>query len=228
MREASNCKDLVEAVATSDHEGVLILLANSPSRATSSLARSDERFLAELPRPDLRGDTTLHAAGFSYDSEMAWVLLARGADIRAKNRRGAESLHAAAIGDPTSPTWDPVAQRDVIVLLIECGPDPNAISAGGITPLHRAVRNRCSAAVEALLDSGADPTLPNSKGSTAQDLATLTTGRGGSGSAGATAEQRIILDLLTTRGREASQSVCDAWVPGRCLLRREWVTLRDQ
>ena len=101
------------------------------------------------------------------------------------------------VGNPTSPSWNPADQCDVIMLLIASGADPNAAAAGGVTPLHRAVRNRCSAAVEALLRAGADPRLPNDSGSTARDLAMVTTGRGGSGSAEAKAEQRIILDLLT-------------------------------
>jgi len=58
------------------------------------------------------------------------------------------------------------------------------------------VRNRCSAAVEALLSAGADPRLENGHGSTASDLAHGTTGRGGTGSREAKAEQRIILELL--------------------------------
>jgi Ankyrin repeats (many copies) len=87
-------------------------------------------------------------------------------------------------------------QRDVIRCLIEAGADPNATAAGGMTPLHRAVRNRCSAAVEALLRAGADPLLHNDHGSTAADLAHWTTGRGGTGSAAAKAEQRVIIELL--------------------------------
>jgi hypothetical protein len=67
-----------------------------------------------------------------------------------------------------------------------------------VTPLHRAVRNRCSAAVEALLGAGADPRRQNDRGSTASDLAHRTTGRGGTGSAAAKAEQRIIIELLQT------------------------------
>ena len=90
--------------------------------------------------------------------------------------------------------------------LVESGADPDAAAAGGVTPLHRAVRNRCSAAVETLLRVGADPDLPNGSGSTAIDLARLTTGRGGSGSAEARAEQRIILDLLTTGTRSRAIS----------------------
>src|SRR5258708_8500709 len=80
--------------------------------------------------------------------------------------------------------------------LIEAGADPNAPAADGVTPLHRVVRNRCSAAVEALLRTGSNPRLRNDRGSTASDLAHWTTGRGGTGSAAAKAEQRIIIELL--------------------------------
>jgi len=50
--------------------------------------------------------------------------------------------------------------------------------------------------VAALLRAGADPRLRNDRGSTASDLAHWTTGRGGTGSAAAKAEQRIIIELL--------------------------------
>ena len=61
------------------------------------------------------------------------------------------------IGGPGSAHWDPPQQRAVILYLVEAGADPNATAAGGVTPLHRAVRNRCSAAVEALLSAGCRP-----------------------------------------------------------------------
>jgi hypothetical protein len=187
---------LLRAIADHDHDAALALLTETPSLATRSLARSDEFFLAKRFAQVYAGDTALHAAGFSYDSEMARALIARGADIRARNRRGAEPLHAAVVGNPNSATWNPADQCQVIDLLVRSGADPNATAAGGVTPLHRAVRNRCSAAVEALLRAGADARLPNDSGSTAADLAGLTSGRGGSGSAEAKAEQRIILDML--------------------------------
>ena len=130
------------------------------------------------------------------DTSMATQLLDRGANIRAKNRRGAEPLHAAVMGGPGAAHWNPVQQRAVILFLIDAGADPNATAAGGVTPLHRAVRNRCSAAVDALLGAGADGSLANDSGSTASDLARWTTGRGGTGSAEAKAEQEIIVGLL--------------------------------
>lgn len=196
MDRTADLKTVLLAIAERDHDAALALLTRAPSLVRTSLARSDEFFLAERFAQIYEGDTALHAASFSYDKEMARVLIAGGADIRARNRRGAEPLHAAVIGNPISPTWNPEEQCDVIIFLVESGADPNAAAVGGVTPLHRAVRNRCSAAVETLLRAGADPGLPNDSGSTAADLASLTTGRGGSGSVEAKVEQRIILDLL--------------------------------
>jgi hypothetical protein len=65
-----------------------------------------------------------------------------------------------------------------------------------VTPLHRAVRNRCAAAVRALLDGGADARRKNKSGSTPLQLATLTTGKQGSGSVEAKAEAQEIARLL--------------------------------
>jgi ankyrin repeat protein len=189
---------LLAAIANLDHSAAADLLNAAPSLATATLARRDEFFLAERLAQVYEGDTALHAAGFSYDPEMARDLITRGADIRARNRRRAEPLHAAVTGAPGSASWNPARQRDVILYLIEAGADPNAAAAGGVTPLHRAVRNRCSAAVGALLGAGADARLQNDRGSTAADLAHQATGRGGTGSAAAKAEQRIIIELLET------------------------------
>jgi hypothetical protein len=196
MADTSDLTALIVAIAKRDHGGAVDLLTGTPSLTTATLPRCDEFFLAERRVQVYQGDTALHAAGFSYDREMARDLTTRGAGIRATNRRGAEPLHAAVIGAPGSATWNPTRQRDVILYLIEAGADLNAAAAGGVTPLHRAVRNRCSAAVEALLRSGADPAIQNDSGSTASDLANWTTGRGGTGSAEAKVEQGIILELL--------------------------------
>ena len=59
-------------------------------------------------------------------------------------------LHAAVNGVPGSGKLEnPTRQRAVTLCLIEAGAGPNAAAAGGVTPLHRAPRNRSWAAVEA-------------------------------------------------------------------------------
>ncbi|MBV9580371.1 MAG: ankyrin repeat domain-containing protein [Chloroflexi bacterium] len=187
---------LMLAIARGDHPTAIRLLEATPSLATEGLVRADEFFLADCLAQVYAGDTALHAAAASYDVAMAQQLISRGANVRAKNRRGAEPLHAAVIGVPGSAHWNPTRQRAVIVYLVEVGADPNAPASGGVTPLHRAARNRCSAAVEALLRAGADPRLQNDHGSTPSDLAHHPTGRGGTGSAAAKEQQRLIIDLL--------------------------------
>lgn len=188
---------LLRAIATGDRQSATKSLDATPSLVTARLARPDELFIEQCHAQLYEGDTALHAAAFAYDVQLAQELIARGADISARNRRGAQPLHAATNGVPGSTNWNPTAQQAVIQFLIEAGADPNATAAGGATPLHRAIRNRCSAAADQLLRAGANPHLPNDHGSTPSDLAHRTTGRGGTGSDEAKAEQQIIIALLT-------------------------------
>ena len=96
--------------------------------------------------------------------------------------------------------WDPNEQGMIIGRLIRAGADPNATDKSGVAPLHRAVRNRCAAAVRALIEGGADPRAPNRNGSTPILLATLNTGKSGSGSPRAKEQQREILRILKEHG----------------------------
>jgi ankyrin repeat protein len=97
-------------------------------------------------------------------------------------------------GMPGSRTWNPPAQAATVAHLIAAGADPNATDKSGVTPLHRAVRTRCAIAVKALLEAGAR--RKNKSGSTPMLLATQNTGRGGSGSSEAKAQQELIVQLL--------------------------------
>jgi ankyrin repeat protein len=157
-------------------------------------------FLDEIARYVYAGDTALHVAAAAYRTQMVRELIARGANVHAKNRRGAEPLHAAVAGTPGSRAWNPAAQGATVACLIEAGADPDAINKDGVTPLHVAARTRCAAAVQALLVGGADPQRKNKSGSTPMLLATESTGRGGTGSPQAKAAQKEIVRLLQQYG----------------------------
>jgi ankyrin repeat protein len=187
---------MLRAIGSGERSVAERLLGAAPQLALARLRRADEFFLTTCHAQVYEGDTALHATAFAYDTVFARRLVESGAEVRSRNRRGGEPLHAATMGGPGSSNWDPSGQRAVILYLTEVGGDPNATAAGGVTPLHRAVRNRCSAAVEALLEVGADPHMSNDNGSTAFELARWTTGRGGSGSVEARAEQQRIIALL--------------------------------
>ena len=175
-------------------------LAHLPIRVGASRLDAETYFLTSIRHYVYGGDTGLHIAAAAHRRELAESLVTRGADVRARNRRGAEPLHYAADGSPGAEHWDPMAQAAVITYLIESGADPNALDSSGVAPLHRAVRTRCSAAVGALIEGGAAPQLMNKTGSTPLHLAVQSTGRSDSGSAPAHAEQGRIIALLLEHG----------------------------
>jgi hypothetical protein len=197
---------LARAIAQGDRARASVLLAAAPELARSRFEvgatrqAHREHFLTEINHHVYSGDTALHIAAAAYEADLARELVSAGALVGAANRRGAGPLHYAVDGSPGSARWDPALQQETVQSLVELGADPNAVDKNGTTPLLRAVRNRCAAAVKALLDLGADPQATNRSGSTAWRLARLTTGRGGSGSADARAQQREILRLLQAAG----------------------------
>ena len=92
----------------------------------------------------------------------------------------------------------------------------------GATPLHRAVRTRCAAAVKLLLESGANYKLQNKPGSTPFHLAVQNTGRGGSGAPEAIEAHREIIQLFRSAG--ISSAIEDA--KGKSVLdsaRSQWI-----
>jgi hypothetical protein len=206
-RPDGSLEALIEAIVEGDGGGALQRLAEAPALALAALPKGATRvqarewFLNRIRHYVYAGDTALHVAGAAYRPQVARALIAAGADVRARNRRGAQPLHYAADGSPGAPHWNPPAQAEVIAVLIAAGADANAVDMNGVAPLHRAVRTRCTAAVEALIAGGADVELRNGNGSTPMDLAGCTTGRGGSGSPEAKAQQALIVQLLENAGR---------------------------
>jgi hypothetical protein len=194
--------DFIRLVIDGEVDKVSEILNANPALATTAspvgASRQEAKtfFFESISHYLYAGDTALHMAAAEFGRPMAELLVARGADYRAKNRRGAEPIHYAA----DTNRWDPNGQAEVIAYLLRIGADPNTLDASGVAPLHRAVRTRSEVAVRALLDGGANPRQPNKSGTTPLHLAVQPTGRGGSGSDEARRQQAAIIKLLLERG----------------------------
>jgi hypothetical protein len=158
---------LVGAIIAGDDERAVRMLDASPllaqARAGGGATRqaSKDNFYARIRHYIYEGDTALHMAAAAHQANIVKELIKMRADVRARNRRGAEPLHYAVDGGPDVSASASIAQTEIVATLIRYGADPNAVDKSGVTPLHRAVRNRCGAAVKALIDGGADPRIPN-------------------------------------------------------------------
>jgi ankyrin repeat protein len=219
---------LFRAIVRDDAAEASRLLQTEPSLARQCLATGAARkvavdfFFKQIMHYMYAGDTPLHAAAAAYRKDIARFLIQNGADVGARNRRGAQPLHYSADGGPLSPHWNPQAQAATIVLLIGAGADPNALDKSGVAPLHRAVRQRCTSAVDALLRNGAQVRLKNKSGSTPLHLAVQNTGKGGSGSPESKACQQEIIQILLksgaspldrdARGKTVHQSAQKDWI----------------
>ncbi len=136
--------------------------------------------LADWPRTniDLRNaadETPLMMAALKGHLALARRLIERGADV---NKPGWAPLHYAATG----------GQIPLIQLLLDQHAYIDAESPNGTTPLMMAAQYGTTAAVKALLEAGADPTLKNQLGLTARDFAV----RGG---------RQEVVDLIATSNR---------------------------
>ena len=197
---------LFAAIASGSDVTVARMLDHEPALATRALrvgaTRQDPNpyFLLPIRHYVYAGDTGLHVAAAAYRLGPAESLVARGAAVRARNRRGAEPIHYAADGHIGPDDVDTNAQGELIAYLIGAGADPDAVDGSGVAPLHRAVRTRSREAVRTLIDNGADPLLRNKSGSTPLHLAVQNTGKSSSGSEEAKREQGRIIELLLGAG----------------------------
>src|SRR3954469_10541518 len=117
--------DFARLVAAGSADEVSRILTNTPGAATTSLEAGATRqhatdFFLEAIRHHLyRGDTALHVAAAAFRRPIAELLVGHGADVRARNRRGAEPLHYAADANHS----DPAAQAATIDYLTSAGAD---------------------------------------------------------------------------------------------------------
>src|SRR5438309_821372 len=113
MRESKSVfLDFIRHVVNGDIDELSRRLAASPSLATEPAAVGATRegatdfFFTEIAHYLYAGDTALHMAAAAFRYPVAQLLVAHGADCRAKNRRGAEPLHYAADAN----RWEPTSQ----------------------------------------------------------------------------------------------------------------------
>ena len=103
--------------------------------------KSNLRWGADVNAPDddLRM-TPLHWAAIKGHTEVVALLLAKGADAKARDKLKFTPLHGAA-------------NKEVALLLLAKKVDVNAVATGGMTPLHMATSKEVMAL---LLENGAD------------------------------------------------------------------------
>ncbi|MFI5420462.1 MAG: ankyrin repeat domain-containing protein [Nitrososphaerales archaeon] len=220
--------ELMRLIVDNDFDRVVALINSSAGLLRQPLITGATRktasqfYFPKISHYLMAGDTSLHVAAAGYRTQIVSFLLKNDADVRARDRLGAEPLHYASDGGLNLHLWDPKKQGETISLLVKAGADLDAVNKLGVAPLHRAVRQRCLNAVTTLVNLGADVMLRNASGSTPLHLAVQNTGKGGSASLEAKEMQgKIILFLLDAganpdardgRGKTPRQQAKSSWV----------------
>ena len=115
-------------------------------KSASTLILSVLIFLVQIASTHAADDSPLHEAARAGDKAQVEALLAKGADVNAKDNSGGTPLHRAANE----------GRKDVVELLIIKGADVNAKAKDGQTPLHRLASAGRKDVVELLIIKGAD------------------------------------------------------------------------
>ena len=100
--------------------------------------------------------TPLHVASRFNKSVAASVLIANGADVKAKNKHGATPLHYAAETNAA----------EIAKMLLDKGADVKAKNNYGSTPLHYAAWKNAAEVAKMLLDKGAEVNAKDDDGET--------------------------------------------------------------
>ena len=105
---------------------------------------------------ELNGNTELMIAATAGEIDTVRALIAKGANVNAKNAFGSTALMGAAAGD----------HREVVQLLVENGASVNSTNRNGSTALMFAARNGYIEVVDFLASKGATLNTPDALGQT--------------------------------------------------------------
>lgn len=126
------------------------------------------KFKADCYLQDKSGWTVLHVAAFHNHEEILLELCKqRHIDFAATNDDENTPLHYFARAPYTK------AKEEILKSFLNGGADINAQNTILETPLHMAVWKQNAGMITLLLENGADPKLPNSKGDTPYDWLSL-------------------------------------------------------
>jgi ankyrin repeat protein len=141
-----------------------------------------------------QGFTVLMAAAEGSDRAVVRLLLARGADVKARNRAGWTALHAAALA----------GNRGVVEDLLARGADVNASDTlQGRTPLLWAANSGRADLVKLLLDHGADVSARESLSGTTALICAAGSERGDLGLVNLLLDKGAALDAKDGQGHTA-------------------------
>lgn len=153
---AANLRVLLDAGAKSvrSRDRNLVLADRPPELSQAVIERAKRA---------AQGSTALMGAAASGCEECVRLLLARGADVKARTGSGLTALHNAAYE----------GSSDMVKRLLNAGAPVNVADERGLTPLMLAAnsRNHNAEAVHILLEHGADPNVKDAQGRTAADWA---------------------------------------------------------
>jgi ankyrin repeat protein len=140
------CGEIHDAAKAGDLAKVKVLLTENPELVSS-------KWYGRMP---------LHEAAVNGHKDVVELLLAKGADVNAKDRNGNMTpLHWGV--------WS--YKKDVVELLLANGADVKARNNNGLTPLHMAAQRGLKDIAELLLAKGAEVTASNNNGETPLHMA---------------------------------------------------------